>query len=191
MVLDCIDTKKGQYPDIDIEIWTQPNLLEIFSELTVYAKQQMFGFVPTMDTMRSITLEDLEPVITSLESREPDIDDDMLAPPSELKLEKNALSKYARELLKVGRLKVRMVDFYFSRGVNVELGERIAEAFRQRYAQLSASDLTPDEILGGLQEFAGVSGEPKRQAAAMSVLMYFFDRCDIFEDPDEGDVVEP
>jgi len=28
-----------------------------------------------------------------------------------------------------------------------------------------------------------MNGEPKRQGAAFAVLAYFFDNCDIFEDP--------
>ena len=39
-------------------------------------------------------------------------------------------------------------------------------------------------IFSYLQQFTGFEGDPKRQAAAMAVMAYFFDRCDIFEDPD-------
>ena len=45
-------------------------------------------------------------------------------------------------------------------------------------------ELEPDQIFSRLQEFTGFEGDPKRQAAAMAVMAYFFDRCDIFEDPD-------
>ena len=37
-----------------------------------------------------------------------------------------------------------------------------------------------------LQHYAGTGGEPKQQNAALAVLSYFFERCDIFEDPEAG-----
>ncbi len=61
--------------------------------------------------------------------------------------------------------------------------KRIAEAFRTRYAELKAFDLPADAIFKHLQDYAGMNGEPKRQGAALAVLAYFFDSCDIFEDP--------
>ncbi len=186
-VLSHIDRKRRQYPNLEIQIWTEPNLWALFEQLTDQAKQHVFGPVPTLATVQSITFQDLEPVITALENREPDPEDDVPPPPSELKLDKNDLSREARKFLTIGRLKVRMVEAYFGKSVTIELGDRIAETFRQRYAELRGLGLTPDQILGELQKFAGVSGHPKRQAAALAVLAYFFDRCDIFEDPnDEG-----
>ncbi len=52
-----------------------------------------------------------------------------------------------------------------------------------RYAELKALDLPADKIFKHLQDYAGMNGEPKRQGAALAVLAYFFDSCDIFEDP--------
>ncbi|TCP38063.1 ABC-three component system protein [Rhodovulum marinum] len=180
-----LDAKRAEYPDLEIEIWLEPELLGLFGMMAPDAKRQMFGIAPTQGTVHLISLYDLEPVISALESRDPDPSDDVPPPPSAQKLEKNSLSDEASALLRFGRLKVRLVETYFAKNVRVELGEKIAEAFRDRYAELQALELSGDQILSYLQQFAGVSGEPKRQAAAMAVLAYFFDRCDIFEDPDE------
>ncbi|MCY4261298.1 MAG: hypothetical protein OXC91_13675, partial [Rhodobacteraceae bacterium] len=183
-----LDTKRAEYPDLKIEIWLEPDLVRLFGMMTPDAKRLMFGIAPTQKTAYSISLSDLEPVICALESRDPDPNDSVLPPPSAQKLEKNSLSDEASALLRFGRLKVRLVETYFSKNVRVELGEKIAEAFRNRYAELQALGLSGDQIFAYLQQFAGVSGEPKRQAAAMAVVAYFFDRCDIFEDPDQGAV---
>lgn len=180
-----LDTKRAEHPDLEIEIWLEPDLVGLFGMMSPAAKRLMFGVAPTQGTVHSISLADLEPVISALESREPDPSDDVPTPPSAQKLEKNSLSDEASALLRFGRLKVRLVETYFSKNVRVELGEKIAEAFRDRYAELQALELSGDQIFSYLQQFAGVTGEPKRQAAAMAVMAYFFDRCDIFEDPDE------
>lgn len=184
-VASHLDMKRREYPDLDIEIWLEPNLIDLFDIMNANAKLLMFGVAPTQGTVYSISLSDLEPVISALESREPDPCEDVPPPPSVQKLEKNALSDEASALLRFGRLKVRLVETYFGKNVRVELGEKIAEAFRDRYAELQALDLSADQVFAYLQQFAGVSGEPKRQAAAMAVMAYYFDRCDIFEDPDE------
>jgi len=180
-----LDAKRAEHPDLEIEIWLEPELVGLFGMMTPEAKRLMFGIAPTQGTAHSIGLADLEPVISALQRHEPDPSDEVPPPPSAKKLEKNALSNEASALLRFGRLRVRLVETYFGKNVRVELGEKIAEAFRDRYAELQALDLSADQILSYLQQFAGVSGEPKRQAAAMAVLAYFFDRCDIFEDPDE------
>jgi hypothetical protein len=99
------------------------------------------------------------------------------------KLEKNSLSEDSALLLQVGRRKSGLVDTFFRKSARPDLGERIAEAFRVRYAELKRLELPSDTIFKHLQDYAGMNGEPKIQAAALAVLSYFFDNCDIFEDP--------
>ena len=55
------------------------------------------------------------------------------------------------------------------------------------YDALTNSGLGPNEVLFELQRFAGwdASGTSRHNVAILAVIMYFFDRCDIFEDPDE------
>ena len=183
-----LDTQRKNFPELKIETWAEPKLFELFSELSDQAKLALFGPVPTQHTMYS--LQDLEPVITAMKVREPPEGGDLPPPPSVEKLDKNDLSQEARDLLRFGRRRVRLVEDYFVKNVKVELGERIAEAFRNRYAELRDLDLSSDRIFQYLCQFAGVSGEPVRQSAAMAVLMYFFDRCDIFEDSKEGEEAE-
>ncbi len=86
--------------------------------------------------------------------------------------------------MRIGRRKSGLVNSFFRKTPRPDLGERIAEAFRLRYAELRALDLPAEQIFRHLQDYAGFhGGEPKRQGAALAVLAYFFDSCDIFEDP--------
>ena len=81
-----------------------------------------------------------------------------------------------------GRRKERLVETWFNRTPNVDMGERIAEAFRGRYAELKGTGRSADKIFTHLQQYAGTGGDPAQQNAALAVLSYFFERCDIFED---------
>src|SRR5690606_6168135 len=106
-----------------------------------------------------------------------------LTPPTSEKLQKNALSEESGLLLRMGRRKSGLVDICFRKSRRPDLGERIAEAFRNSYAERKANDVPADMSFKHLQDYAGMNGEPKRQGAALAVLAYFFDNCDIFEDP--------
>lgn len=183
-VIDHLDKLRIEHPDIHFEIWAETELRALHGMMSADAKLAMYGPVPTAAIFSALVLQDLQPVIDVLEKRDLDPNDPLPPPPSVLKLKKNALSDEAARLLQLGRPKTRLVEMYFRKTGPVELGEKIAEAFREKYGQLKAVGLEPDQIFSYLQEFAGVKGEPKRQAAAMAVMTYFFDQCDIFEDPE-------
>ena len=123
-------------------------------------------------------------LFTSSSRTDPQPGEEPVTPPSVDKLEKNSLSEDAAELLRVGRLKEALVETWFMKDRRADLGEQIAEAFRRRYARLRDTGYSPDEIFGHLQQYAGAGGEPRRQTAVLAVLSYFFERCDIFDDPE-------
>lgn len=86
------------------------------------------------------------------------------------------------------------------------LGDRVANAYKQRYRTLRDAGHDPEEIYDALVTFtlSEVRSSSSREAAAQVVLSYFFFSCDIFEDapvpalpagvdpsaaPHEGDIV--
>lgn len=185
-VANHMDKMRKANPSIQFEIWEQERLFRLFQKLNDDAKLELFGPVPTETDVNNLALPDLKPVIDELQRQEPDPTDPAPIPPSAKKLQKNELSRDAVDILQTGRRKVALVDKYFQKTSVVELGERIAEAFRARYSELVSDGRAPDAIFRNLQTFAGaMDGEPKQQAAAMAVMAYFFDSCDIFEDPDD------
>ena len=177
---------REEYPAITIEVWAEAQLAKLMNSLDLPALQSIFGFAPNKTGMETLVMEDLKPVIDTLQRTEPLPGEEPLIPPSVEKLKKNALSANVEGLLKLGRRKEALVETYFQKNPQPDLGERIAEAFRRRYAELKKNDRSPDEIFGHLQQYAGMGGEPRQQAAALAILSYFFERCDIFEDPVDG-----
>ena len=180
-----IDQLRQRYPQVSIEVWTEAKLHELASRLPLEHQQAVFGFAPSRTGVEILMLADLKPVIDALQRTDPEPGQEPLTPPSVDKLARNSLSDDAAGLLRVGRRKEALVETWFRKSPNAELGERIAEAFRRRYAQLKESDRSADGIFTHLQQYAGSGGEPKQQNAALAVLSYFFERCDIFEDPEE------
>jgi hypothetical protein len=178
-----IDVLRKAHAPIGIETWSEPELLKLAMALSLAALQAVFGFAPSIAIVDRLVMADLLPIIDALQRQEPSPNDPPLTPPSPRKLEKNALSEDSALLLRVGRRKARLVETFFRKSSRPDLGERIAEAFRTRYADLKNLGLPTDMIFKHLQDYAGMNGEPKRQGAALAVLSYFFESCDIFEDP--------
>jgi len=56
---------------------------------------------------------------------------------------------------------------------------------------LKADRLTPDTIFGELRKFCGGFNAlpPRQEGAVYAVLAYFFERCDIFEEPPADEVL--
>ncbi len=178
-----IDSLRKAHAPLQIATWSEPELLAIAMDLDLSSLQALFGPAASIAIVDRLVMSDLMPIIDALQRQEPSPADPPLTPPSPEKLEKNALSEESGLFLRIGRRKSSLVDTFFRKSPRPDLGERIAEAFRTRYAELKALDLPADTIFKHLQDYAGFNGEPKRQGAALSVIAYFFDSCDIFEDP--------
>lgn len=170
-------------PNVDISVWGLPHLeRELFAKLDLAGCEAVFGAAPSADAIDHVTIEDIVPVIEALAQETPAPDVQALEPPSAQKLHRNALSEDVADLLRAGRRKEALVERYFRIHPLPDRGEKIAVAFRRRYGQLREQGLSPDEIFAKLQQSAGGGGSPKRQTAALAVLSYYFERCDIFED---------
>lgn len=170
------------YPHIVVAICGEAELRAVALSLALHQLEDLFGAVPSARTLEKLDFEALRPVLLAIQRQEPD-PEPSLAAPSAAKLERNALSQDAAGLLRQGRRREQLVEAFFDGWPDPDLGEEIAQAFRSRYQALRAAQLSPDDIFGELQAFAGgMTGEPARQGAVLAVLSYFFERCDIFED---------
>ena len=182
-VVQHLDQLRNRHPDITITVWDHRQLEgELFSKLDSIGWEAVFGAAPSADRMDEVVFDDIVPVIEALERETPHAITNAIEPPSPRKLQRNALSEDVAILLEAGRRKEALVERYFARHPSPELGEKIAAAFRCRYAELVALPLPPDDIFTRLQQYAGGTGSVKQQTAALAVLSYYFERCDIFED---------
>ena len=126
-----IDHLRHSHPEVRIEVWAEPKLQELAAGLALDAQQAIFGFAPSKTGMETLMLDDIKPVIDVLQQTDPEPGEEPLTPPSVNKLAKNSLSEDAAGLLQIGRRKEGLVEIWFSKSPNADLGERIAEAFRR------------------------------------------------------------
>jgi hypothetical protein len=172
-----------KHPDIQLEVWSEERVKDQLSLLRLDQLEDLFGAVPCSHDLDQIQLDELRPVVLALKKLEADANVPLMAP-SVHKLQANALSNEAADLLKMGRRKEQLVQRFFDTYIDPTLGEDIAQAFRARYQALKDAKKSADEMFSELQIFSGgmTTGTPAHQGAVLAVMSYFFERCDIFED---------
>ena len=180
-----LDALRTQHPSITIEIWSEAALARLHQRLNLANLRMLYGPAPSQKDREAVAPGDVEGVIRHLEQAELRPGEEPIRPPSVDKIRKNDLSEDVRLLLAVGKRKDFLVKKYFETHPVANLGEHIAEGFRNRYRSLKETERSPDDIFVGLQQYIGDGGSPRRQVAAFAVLSYLFDRCDIFEDPED------
>jgi hypothetical protein len=132
----------------------------------------------------SLGFEQLRPVLLAIQTGEPPNSPE-IRPVSAQKLAANSLSGETADLIALGRQKEKLVESFLSKWSDPTLGERIAEGFRRKYAELKGLLMPSDRIFLELRKFAGGTDktDSRHEVAVLAVLSYFFERCDIFEDP--------
>ena len=81
--------------------------------------------------------------------------------------------------------KLVLLREYLETASNPYSSESLAKSFQNRYQELKDSGDSADTIFRRMQEYVGFfDGSASKQVASMAVLAYFFERCDIFENPD-------
>jgi len=173
-------------PGILLEPWCLEELRLVFRGLTNDDKSSWFGPAPTEETKIRLGFADLKVVLERIAALPappmPDVQD---VPTG--KIEANALSEAVARLLKEGMIKTPLVEDFLSQWHDETLGERLAEAFKAEYRRLCGEHV-PNEIFAELQSWAGgnLIGAPEHQLAVITVIAYYFERCDIFEEPPGG-----
>ena len=165
--------------------WGFQELSDVVFSMGEDRLEELFGSAPSEGDLSSIGYDELIPVLSAIAS-EGGWDRSPIKEVSPHKLRANMLSSEVAVLLTAGMRKSPTVRQLFQDHYDPEFGERVAQAFKNKYAELQRSrSYTPDEIFLELQDFAlgRQRRGPKVEAAVLAVLAYFFETCEIFEDP--------
>lgn len=170
-------------PGIRLEPWGLEELRRIFRTLSVDDKASWFGPAPTDATKRKLGFADLKVVLERIAALPGHTMTDVRHVPAG-KIEANALSDAVAQLLKEGMVKSPLVAEFLAQWYDETLGERLAEAFKAEYGRLR-HDHVPNRIFAELQSWAGGNhrGTAEHELAVLTVIAYYFERCDIFEEP--------
>lgn len=181
-----LDTLRESGVAITVEAWSEDALTRLFERLDIAGLESLFGVAPSRDDRETLAPEDVEEVVRHLEGAEASGELRPIREPSFDKIDKNALSEYVIVLLRAGKSKDDVIREFFERHPAPDTGERVANGFRRQYVALREMGRSSDDIFVRLQQYMGAGESTKLQVAALAVMSYLFDRCDIFEDPDRN-----
>lgn len=111
-----------------------------------------------------------------------------ILPPPANKIDFNELSMEVEELLNLGRHRQHFVSEYLNGVRDAEYGDRLATVFHDKYQAIKLGEPDPDRVFEELLSWVAGNERASDRAymfGAYAVLMYFFERCDIFERPQE------
>jgi hypothetical protein len=168
---------------ITLEPWGFEELRQIFRKISLDDKIAWLGYVPDEETMVQLGFKEIQVVLSSLECKaEPSSSSVKAVPPG--KIEANDLSESVSTFIKSGMKKSPLVSEFLETWHDETFGERLAISFRNKYNDLRRT-MHPNEIFHELQTWVGGKqlGTPEHQMAVLTVLAYYFERCDIFEEP--------
>ena len=188
-VQEKLEELNAANPEVDISQWGFPKIKEIAGGLPANVRQLLIGPRAQNEDYRNLQIEEvkdaIDAIMLSIESkpRSPEAPEPILPVP-ENKLQFNDLSNAVQDKVKFGRINSFAVGSYLLDRPDLNDGDKVARAFRQKYEELKGQDISPDSIFQELYVFAAGPGEVsiERQVAVDSILSYLFDRCDIFED---------
>jgi hypothetical protein len=169
---------------IKLEPWGLEEFRLIFRKLSPADLQSWFGAVaPTEETKAKLGFKDLQVVLETLAGRTVPTSQEVKEVPMG-KIEANALSESVATLLKAGMVKAPLVSAFLTEWRDETLGERLAVAFKAKYLELR-EHFTPNGIFAELQSWAAgdIRDTAEHELAVLTVIAYFFERCDIFEEP--------
>ena len=170
-------------PGLRLQPWCLEELRLIFRKLSSDDRASWFGLAPTDATKISLGFGALQVVLERIAALPAPPMTDVKDVPTG-KIEANALSEAVAQLLKEGMIKSTLVADFLSQWHDEMLGERLAEAFKAEYQRLRGNQ-GPNQIFAEILSWAGGSlrGAPEHELAVFTVIAYFFERCDIFEEP--------
>jgi hypothetical protein len=174
---------EAENPEIKVETWCLEEFRGIFRILSVDDKGSWFGLAPNEATKRTLGFEDLKVVLERISSHKVSQPFKVKEVP-EGKIEANSLSEAVKTLIQQGTIQSHMVGDFLKQWHDETLGERLAEAFSAEYQRLR-TDHIPNRIYAELQSWAGgnLRGAPEHELAVLTVIAYYFESCDIFEEP--------
>jgi hypothetical protein len=177
-----LDFEKAN-PGITLTPWGLEELRLVFRQLSLDDRSSWLGIAPTEETKARLGFKDIQVVLESLAGKAaPPGTSVKSVPPG--KIEANSLSESVATVIKNGMAKAPLVSAFLEDWHDETLGERLAVAFRSEYARLR--DIKhPNDVFLELQGWVGGNqrGTPEHEMAVLAVLAYYFERCDIFEEP--------
>lgn len=160
------------------------------------SREQMIGIIglpPQPSNLATIEFAALTPILHHLINDWTPLGggETLVAPDLDEKLKFNGLGKIPSDFLRMGAYQVGQIEQYFDRTgdfTRTDIKNRLATMFDEAKANQSAGkqDLLADRIFFDMVDRLNLSRTQAGQNAAVVLMAYFFESCDIFDEPVKG-----
>lgn len=162
--------------DNDPDFYTVEKLKQIKKDHIKWQEETIERHLP------QITFVELEVITKYLENASICDGDSITVVPPKEKIERNKLSGDVENLITRGMLQVKQVKDYLNKHPDIQFSDRLRAGFVHKYRALKEEGLEGDSLFYELFKFASNNlVEFKMKAAGLSVLTYFFELCEVFE----------
>ena len=133
--------------------------------------------------MVNVTFAELEVITKYLVSNQAVLQESYTIIPLKDKIDKNNLSTATEDKILIGMLKVKQVQHYIDNHPDMEFAERLKQEFVREYEKLKIEEnLSGDDLFDNLFSFACQNfSKFSYMAAGLAVLVYLFEKCEVFE----------
>lgn len=175
---------------VKIEVWKDSDDLwsNAVSKLSVDSLMEILPGVPHYN---SVEFSDLAELIIAMENViiEPCGSVERISPVLLTKMDFNRISEKTKAEFNEGRLLSSRIEKWFSEHAVPSLRDEKAASFREAYSRACKETQDSQEIVERVYVMLGGNNfrySASRANAVYAITVYFFDSCDIFEDPRDG-----
>ena len=181
---------RNLHPNVTLDLFGRESFESVLFGLDDDAIDELVGDAATDEDFRSLQPAEVLGVVDALMASRsnPALLDDAPVEVPEQKLRFNALTDPWQDRIVQGMQNASRVATLLQDHQNPLLESAFAGLLKEKYLDLKAQRLDPDEIMFRLHEFI-VSVKPPSAAldvVAWSLLAHFFEKCTIFEDKPVG-----
>ena len=169
---------------MNIVEWGYGEIRNEVLQLSEFELGSLLGAAPSNRIMTQLRYEDIRSVLINVARQESSIEG-VIKPVPGNKINHNSLSKNVETMLSSGMRKSNQVRNFFKEHKDPRYGDRITAAYNKKYNELKEQILDPDLIFYELQNFTAgeTRSTPEIECAILAILAYFFEECEIFEEP--------
>lgn len=190
VVSTCLASHSGLYGDIKFEQFGYRHFRDEACRLELDQVEDLLGMpLPVQELAYGVALEELEPLLAHLrEGRIKNFEPGEISAVSKQKLDYNKFSEDVKDELRRAIIRSADIDAYYHGLIDVTERDEVAAAFREEFLRICDKLDEPDDVLWQLEQYVlGNASAPIRmRKAALAILAYFFQSCDIFDNPPPG-----
>ncbi len=185
-ILQQLTDFKKDNASIEFTHMGKQELKNILFETNDNCIRSILGSVPTYQDVNNLSMEAIKQTLLGL-AKKSSAPMGIITPVSEKKLEANGLSEESKILFEAGMIKSNLIDSFFRQWHDPSLEERAAIEMNNLYKAAASECPDPDSVFQKiLTTISGDGlGNPSATISALTIMAYFFQTCDIFEQPRE------